>query len=81
MPARREAEAAALAASVTAYLEMGGKITRLPGFEYKPLRPHRSAPAKNKAPKAPSPVITSLTLCQIAHRYGIKVGMLNTMRS
>lgn len=82
MPARRETEASTLAASVTAYLERGGKITRLPGFEYKPLRPHR-APAKSKSrqEKASRPVVTSLTLGQIAHRYGIKIGVLNTMRS
>lgn len=69
--------------SIEAFIKRGGKIHKLPPrFEYKPLPPHR-APAKVKArqARAPSPVITSLTLGQIAHRHGIKIGVLNTMRS
>lgn len=73
--------------SVAAYLARGGKVKRLPGFTgIKPMPVRRnvgskSAPAKDKAPKAPSPVITSLTLGQIAHRNGIKISVLNTLRS
>lgn len=66
--------------SVRAFIKRGGKIHRLPSFEYKPLPPHRG-PAKDKTPRASSPVITSLTLGQIAHRHGIKIGVLNTLRS
>lgn len=71
------------AEAIKAFIKRGGKIHKLPGFEYKPLPPRRSAPAKGKArqAKAPRPVITSLTLGQIAHRHGIKIGVLNTMRS
>lgn len=67
--------------SIKAFTERGGKIHKLPGFEYKPLPPHRSAPAKGKTKqeKAPSPVIASLTLGQIAHRYGCRLRMLNSM--
>lgn len=68
--------------SVKAFINRGGRIHTLPGFECKPLPPHRApVPAKDKTPKAPSPVITSLTLGQIAHRHGIKIGVLNAMRS
>lgn len=75
--------------SVAAYLARGGKVQRLPGFTgIKPMPARRnvgskSAPAKGKSKqaKAPSPVVTSLTLGQIAHRHGIRIGMLNTMRN
>lgn len=45
---------------IKAFTKRGGKIHKLPGFEYKPLPPRRSEPAKGKArqAKAPSPVIT-----------------------
>lgn len=67
--------------SIRAFIKRGGRIHKLPGFEYKPLPQRRSAPAKGKArqAKAPSPVVTSLTLGQIAHRNGIKIGTLNSM--
>lgn len=75
--------------SVAAYLARGCKVQRLPGFTgIKPMPVRRnvgskSAPAKDKTPqaKASRPVIASLTLGQIAHRHGIKIGVLNTMRS
>lgn len=66
--------------SVRAFIKRGGKIHRLPSFEYKPLPPHRApAKGKSKQAKAPSPAVTSLTLGQIAHRYGCRLRMLNSM--
>lgn len=70
--------------SIKAFTKRGGKIHKLPSFERKPLPPHRApAPVQEQraAPKAKAsrPVITSLTLGQIAHRNGIKIGVLNNM--
>lgn len=71
------------AESIKAFIKRGGKIHKQPGFEYKPLAPHRSAPKQRPDPqaKASRPVITSLTLGQIAHRYGCRPRMLNGMYS
>lgn len=68
--------------SIKAFIKRGSKIHRLPSFECKPLPPHRaSAKSKARQAKAPSPVVTSLTLGQIAHRNGIKISVLNTLHS